>query len=108
MEFKSKEKLFAFKLVIIIVLFGVSESILILNYFDLPKVSDDHSYIFGMDQYSKYIKKDFIWDISFTDKQIGNIESIIIFIPMLWGMMRLVDLMYFLVNYKKDDNDILV
>ena len=103
MVFNDKRNEFAFKLLIIIVLFGVSETILFLNYFDLPKINEDHNYIFGSEQYKNLVKVDFIWDIDFSDNQIGQIESILIYIPMLWGMMRLVDLMYFLVKYKKDD-----
>lgn len=84
-------------------MFGTCQTILICNYFDVPKITEDHSYIYGVNQYSNLVKQDFNYNICFTDKVISNLEMILIYIPMLWGIMRLVDLAFFLEKYKKDE-----
>jgi hypothetical protein len=102
LEFENKQNHAAFKLIIIIVLFGVCESILILNYFDVPKISEDKSYRFGEHPHMDLVKQDFIWSIDFNDKTIGNMENIIIYVTMLYGILRLIDLMYFLEKYNNE------
>ena len=99
MEFKKRENHFAFKLLIIIILFGVVQLILIPNYMNVPKISDNHSYIFGT-QNIYPVHASFSWAISFNDNKISHIENIIIWVFTLWGFMKCIDLMFFLEKYK--------
>ena len=100
MEFKKPENHFAFKLLIIILLFGVVNIIFIPNYMSIPKISDDKTYIFGIENiYPVYTK--FSWAIDFKDHKISHIENIIIWVFTLWGFMKCIDLMFFLEKYKK-------
>ena len=101
MKIEDKELHLALKLFIIILLFGISQTIFILNYFDVPKISENRDYIFGSENIQP-VYKEFIWDIDFNDKIISNFENIVIWIFTLWGFMRLIDLMVFLEKYKKD------
>lgn len=105
MEFKNPENHFAFKILILIILFSIVNIFFILNYFDTPKIDEDKSYIFGATNFNdprvKNVDPDF-WSISFTDKRFSSLENIIIYICMLWGFMKLIDLMFFLEKYKKD------
>ena len=99
MEFKKRENHFAFKLLIIILLFGVVQLILIPNYMNVPKISDNHSYIYGFENIYP-VHTSFSWDISFNDNKISHVENIIIWIFTLWGFMKCIDLMFFLEKYK--------
>lgn len=74
--------------------------LLMFNYFDVPKISETHDYIFGFEQFKVNTK--FIWSISFSDHVIGNLENIIILLCMMWGMMRGIDVVFFLEKYKND------
>ena len=101
MEFEKPENHFAFKLLVIILLFGVVQIIFIPNYMSIPKISDDKNYIFGIENiYPVYTK--FSWAIDFNDYKISHIENIIIWVFSLWGFMKCIDLMFFLEKYKKD------
>lgn len=100
MEWKNRDNHFAFILFTLIIFFGVSQTVLILNYMDVPKISEQRDFIFGVSNYYYRVNQVFNWDISFNDSVISNIENIIILILMLWGFMRLFDLLRFLVNYK--------
>jgi len=104
MVFKGKpDKRFAFKLLIIIFLFGTVQILLIPNYLELPKISEEKNYIFGFDNLDfPVVQKKFSWDIDFNDHKISNIENIFIWIFTLWGFMKCIDLMFFLEKYKKD------
>ena len=99
MEFKKQDNHFAFKLLIIILLFGVVQLILIPNYMNIPKISDDKSYIYGFENIYP-VHNDFSWDINFGDHKISHIENIIIWVFTLWGFMKCIDLMFFLEKYK--------
>ena len=101
MEFKKRENQFAFKLLIIILLFGIVQLILIPNYMNVPKISDDHSYIFGFENIYP-VHTVFSWAISFDDNKISHFENIIIWVFTLWGFMKCIDLIFFLEKYKKD------
>ena len=103
MEFEKRENHFAFKLLIIILLFGIVQLILIPNYMDVPKISEEKNYIFGFDNLDfPVVQKEFSWEIDFNDNKISNIENIFIWIFTLWGFMKCIDLMFFLEKYKKD------
>jgi len=80
----------------------VYQTVLILNYMDVPKISEKRDFIYGISNYEYGIHKSFDWSINVFDKKISNIENIIIYISMLWGFMRLIDLIHFLEKYKKD------
>ena len=99
MEFEKRENHFAFKLLIIFLLFGIVQLVLIPNYMDVPKISDNHSYIYGFENIYP-VHTGFSWDISFDDNKISHIENIIIWIFTLWGFMKCIDLMFFLEKYK--------
>ena len=99
MEFKKRENHFAFKLLIIILLFGVVQFVVITNYINVPKISDNISYIFGTKNIYP-VHTNFSWDISFDDNKISHVENIIIWIFTLWGFMKCIDLMFFLEKYK--------
>ena len=99
MEFEKRENHFAFKLLIIILLFGVVQLVLIPNYMNVPKISDNHSYIFGTENIYP-VHTNFSWVISFDDNKISHIENIIIWVFTLWGFMKCIDLMFFLEKYK--------
>lgn len=96
-------KKFCFILVTLFIFVGVSEYTLIFNYFDVPKISDNHDYIFGVTGFNDpRIKQDANYDYSFNDKIISNLEVIIIYVFMLWSILRWIDLFRFLVNYKNE------
>ena len=99
MEFEKRENHFAFKLLIIILLFGVVQLILIPNYMDVPKISGNHSYIYGFENIYP-VHTGFSWVISFDDNKISHFENIIIWVFTLWGFMKCIDLMFFLEKYK--------
>ena len=92
MEFEKRENHFAFKLLIIIILLGVSQFMLITNYLDLPPLTNlERNHIYRT--YNDI-------NIVNVDNNISGIENIIIWIFMLWGFMKCIDLMFFLVKYK--------
>ena len=102
MDFKYKENHYAFKLFIIILLLGTSQLILIINYLNLPVLTleeRDNIYRVNSDINIKKKDKDF-WVIALSDHKITGIENIFIYIFMLWGFMKCIDLMFFLVKYK--------
>ena len=102
MEFEKRENHFAFKLLIIIILLGVSQFMLITNYLDLPALTNlerNHIYRTYNDINIVNVDKSF-WVISNIDNNISGIENIIIWIFMLWGFMKCIDLMFFLEKYK--------
>ena len=99
MEFEKRENQFAFKLLIIILLFGIVQLILIPNYMNVPKISDDRNYIYGFENIYP-VNTGFSWSINFNDNKISHIENIIIWIFTLWGFMKCIDLMFFLEKYK--------
>ncbi len=80
MDFKDESNHFAFILFTIIIFFGVATFLLIPNYMSLPKVSEDHNYIYGVDNHKYPFKEDTsdFFVISFNDNKITNIENIII------------------------------
>lgn len=102
MEFKDPDNHFAFILITTMLFLGIATYLLMFNYFDVPKISNDHTFIFGIDNYDYPFKQDFNWNVSFNDRVISNFENIIIWIFFLWGLLRLIDLFRFLVNYKKE------
>lgn len=108
MEFKDKSNYFAFKLLILIVLFGMYTYILMFNYMDIPKTYEIENYTYGSGSpvLQDYVKKDFIITVDFSDKMLSNGESIIVWICLLWGFMRFFDLSVFLENYNNDNEDI--
>ena len=102
MEFEKRDNHFAFKLLIIIILLGVSQFMLITNYLDLPPLTNlerNHIYRTYNDINIVNVDKSF-WVISNVDNNISGIENIIIWIFMLWGFMKCIDLMFFLEKYK--------
>ena len=99
MEFEKRENQFAFKLLIIILLFGIVQLILIPNYMNIPKISDNHSYIFGFENIYP-VNTCFSWSINFNYHKISHIENIIIWVFTLWCFMKCIDLMFFLEKYK--------
>jgi len=96
-------KKFCFILVTLFIFVGVSEYTLIFNYFDVPKINEQHDYIFGITGFSdsRIIQKT-SYVYSFDDKVISNFEVILIYVFMLWSILRWIDLLRFLVNYKND------
>lgn len=101
MEFKDDETHIAFIVGTCIILFSVSMLLFIPNYLNLPKISEDHGFIFGVDNfYDPRIKTPFDWSISLDDGKISNLENSIIWVFMLWGFLRLIDIMRFLEKYK--------
>lgn len=104
LDFKDPDRHLAFKLLIIIILFGIVNIVFIVNYLNLPSLSyleSQHIYRNSADINLVNNDPDF-FTIDLFDGVITGIENIIIFIPMLWGFMKLIDLMYFLEKYKKD------
>ena len=104
MDFKNKDNHFAFKLFIIILLLGTSQLVLIVNYLNLPILTleeRNNLYSVNSDINIKKNDKDF-WVIALSDHKITGFENIIIYIFMLWGFMKCIDLMFFLEKYKKD------
>ena len=97
---KNKKKSLNFILISMFILFMVYQTVLIINYMNVPKISEKRDYIYGISNYEYRVHKSFDWSINFFDKKISNIENIIIYICMLWGFMRLIDLLYFLEKYK--------
>jgi hypothetical protein len=100
MNFEDPDNHFAFILLTIIIFFSISMIILIPNYMNVPKASETRGYFYGTENIYG-VNKPFSWDIDLFDEKISNIEHILIYIPMLWGMLRLIDLGRFLENYKK-------
>ena len=90
----------------LILFMGVYSLILMPNYLDVPRISDNHTFKYGIDTFNDprvVVKNPDFFVISFSDKKITNIENIIIYIFMLWSFLRLIDLIYFLEKYKKDE-----
>lgn len=104
MVFKNPDNSFCFIMICIIVLFGVSNIILIGNAVFMSKRGSNPDYIYGFNYEFYYdpVYPDY-WRFDFFDKKISNIENIVMMICMLWGFMRLIDLSRFLENYKKDE-----
>jgi len=106
MGFQNKKHSLYFILITYFILIFISQTFLIFNYMDVPRLRDRRDYIFGIDDYKEYnnvVHKKFDWSISFNDNKISNMEHIIIYICMLWGFLRLIDLMRFLEKYKNDE-----
>lgn len=103
MEFESEENHYAFILFTIIIFLGVGSYMLIFNYMDVPKISEKRDFVFGVSDFNDFhIKRGFDYSLSFSDKKISNLENSIIWVTLLWGFMRLFDLMRFIVNYKNE------
>lgn len=66
---------------------------LISDYMTLPKRREDPNWWAGKERFEKYVTKNFSWRISPGDRFISNIENIIIWILMLWGFLRCIDLL---------------
>ena len=106
MGFQNKKHSLYFIMITYFILIFISQTFLILNYMDVPKLSERRDYIFGIDDYkdnNKIVHRPFDWAISFNDDKISNIEHIIIYICMLWAFLRFIDLMRFLEKYKNDE-----
>lgn len=82
--------------------FGISSFMLIGDYVNLPHTYEIDNYSPVVEYFNaKYVTvyPDY-WEISVGDGKITNIEHIIIMIFMLWGFLRVIDLLRFMEKYK--------
>ena len=97
------EKKISFCLFCILIFWGVSGFMLIGDYMTLPRRTDDPDFIYGIEFNNIYSMEKDYWVICVGDGKITNIENIIIWVFMLWGLLRGFDLIrFFMVNYKKE------
>ncbi len=83
-----------FCIICMILFFGISSYMLIFDYFSLPKKNEEPDWYVGKSYWeNKFIKKDFDATLSIGDHKISNLENIIIWVLMLWGFMRTIDLL---------------
>lgn len=107
MAFKKIENSINFCLLCLIIFFGISQLFLISNFMSLPvKGRDNFTSNYVSDTQHLIVNKgkvtDF-WRLDLGgDHKISNIENIIIWILMLWGFLRVIDLERILEKYKKD------
>ena len=112
MGFAKIENSITFCLFCIILLFGISSFLLISDYIQLP-IKGSESFMKENPDYiveSPYIEKlvqenkSRFWEIKIGNGFISNIENVIIYVCMLWGIMRTIDLMILLNRYKPNKN----
>jgi len=97
---KELQKKINFCCVCILFFFGISEYWFIIDYLSLPKSIGGSYFVnsiivgYEITNFSTNF-----WVISLGDGLISNIELYIIFVLMLWGFMRVVDLLFLMKNY---------
>ena len=83
-----------FCLICIILLFGVSAWIITPEYVTIPRRDHNPYWFAGEDVFKARINYNpYFWEFSIGNKRLSNLENMIVFLFMLWGFMRMIDIM---------------